>query len=206
MPRQPRKQKRKSKKPASFKKKVLSIVNQQAEKKVLNTSVSNTSITSGNNSSDQWGYPAQGDTSITRDGNQIRLIGLRAKIRLSIIEAATDGALVRIFILKLPDTNVDGASVTSHFLTTKEDDFYPRELPFKYSILHDKTYLLNPDSIPQRMVNISIKIPNQLIQFDGTGAGDAVGQSAYVMFFATSHATASEVSAVGNMRIIYTDS
>ncbi len=203
----PRKQQRKPKrKKSSFKKKVLKIVNQQAEKKVLDISINNTSLTSGNNTSDQWQYPAQGDTSILRDGNQIRLISLRAKIRLAIVEAATDGALVRIFILQMPDTNVDGVSVTSHFLTTKEDDFYPRELPFKYKILHDKTYLLNPDSIPQRMVNISIPIKNQLIQFDGTGASDAVGPTAYVMFFATSHATASEVTAVGNMRTVYTDS
>lgn len=190
----------------SFKKKVLKIVNTQAEKKVLDQSVSNTSLTSGNNTSDQWSYPAQGDTAIARDGNQIRLLSLRAKIRLSIIEAATDGALVRIFILKLPDTNVDGSAPTQDFQTVKEDDFYPRELPYKYKIMYDKTHLLNPDSVPQKMVNINLNLKNELVQFDGTGSGDAVGNSAYVMFFATSHATASEVSAVGNMRTVFTDS
>ncbi len=201
----PKQQSRNRKSGKSFEKRVLKVVNKQAEKKVLDATESSSSITNASQFLHTVGYPAQGDTSILRDGNQIRLLSIRLRAHVELIGAATEGALIRFIVLRTPATNVDGTSPTADFnLVLKPNDFYPRELPYKYKIMSDKVFSIGGGGKSAMLYQLSLKM-NDLVQFDGTGANDVVTWK-YHIFGQTNHPTASELSCDMNIRIVYSDS
>ncbi len=180
------------------------ITNSQAELKFVDSSIAFGSIQDGSVNSHELPMMAVGDTESTREGNRIRLIRWKIRGTLAIVEAGKDGALCRIFILRIPAVNVDGGATTSDFSSMTVNGFYPRDIPYKYKIMYDKTFYLSPDnSVSQRQVNILIK-PNEIASFDGTLAADLI-DSRYVLFATSNHSTASEVTYTAVTRNQYTD-
>ncbi len=197
--------KRRPKKSMSFDKRVLKVINKQSEKKVIDQTEAAASITNVAQFLMSMTMPAQGDTDATRDGDQIRLLSIRWKGHLELLGAATEGALIRLIVLRLPATNVDGAAPTADFNNVlKLNDFYPRELPYKYKVLHDRVVSIGGGGKSAAIVNISVKM-NELIQFDGIGAND-IANFKYHLYGQTNHPTATELSFDCNSRLIYTDS
>ncbi len=200
----PKPRQRFTKKKPSFEKRVLKVVNKQAEKKVIDQTENGTSITNSTQFLMSMTMPAQGDTDITRDGDQIRLLSIRWRGHLELIGAATEGALIRFVVLRLPATNVDGAAPNVDFNNNlKPNDFYPRQLPYKYKVLSDKVVSIGGGGKSAMLINISVKL-NELIQFDGSLATD-IANFKYHLYGQTQHPTASELSLDMNSRIIYTD-
>ncbi len=196
--------KRTQKSKVSFDKRVLKVINKQAEKKVLDQNETDASIVNTAQFLMTLSMPAQGDTDATRDGDQIRLLSIRFRGHLELIGNATEGALIRFVVLRLPSTNVDGTSPTADFNNLlRPNDFYPRELPYKYKVLHDRVLSIGGGGKSSMLVNISLKM-NELIQFDGTGAND-IANFKYFLYGQTHHVTATELSCDMNSRLIYTD-
>ncbi len=189
----------------SFEKRVLKVVNKQAEKKVIDQNETDASILNTAQFLMTQVMPAQGDTDATRDGDQIRLLSIRWRGHLELTGGATEGALIRFVVLRLPATNVDGTAPTADFNNLlRPNDFYPRELPYKYKVLHDKVLSIGGGGKSAMLVKINIKM-NELIQFDGTGAND-IANFKYFLYGQTHHTTATELSCDMNSRLIYTDS
>lgn len=202
MPRRRNNRKRSNK---SFKKKVLAVIHKQSEKKVLDNTLADTSITNVANFTFDLAMPAQGDTSTTRDGNQIRLISIRYKGHLELTGSASEGALVRIIMMRLPKATQDGTSAIVSFANLlRPNDFYPRELDFPYKIMYDRTVSIGGGGKSAMIINISKKL-NQLIQFNGTGSTDFVNYR-YYLVVNTNHPVADELSLDMNSRVVYTDS
>ncbi len=180
------------------------IVGSQAEMKFLDSVVTFTSLVAGTVNNHELPMMAVGDTESTRDGNRIRLKKWKIRGTLAIVEAGKDGALVRLFLLRIPAVNVDGGATTSDFNSMTVNSFYPRDIPYKYRILHDKVYHLSPESNnTQRQANITLQL-NEQAEFDGTGASDLIG-SRYVLFATSNHSTATEVSLNAVTRNQYID-
>ncbi len=180
------------------------ITNSQAELKFVDNAIDFQSLVAGSVNNAAMPMMAIGDTESTRDGDKIRLMKWKIRGTLSIIEAGKDGVLVRIFVLKIPAVNIDGGAATSDFSSMTVNSFYPRDIPYKYKILHDKVYYLSPDNaVSQRQVNISLKL-NEEARFDGTAAADQIGLH-YVLFATSNHSTASEVTYAAVTRNQYTD-
>ncbi len=180
------------------------ITNSQAELKFVDSTIGFTSLTAGSVASHTIPTMIVGDTESTRDGDKIRSMKWKIRTTLSIVEAGGDGSLVRVFLLKLPATNVDGATALSRFSSMTVNSFYPRDVPFPYRILYDKTHYVSPDNgHAQKQVNITIN-PNDQIHFNGTGEDDIIGDI-YLLLATSNHATASEVTLVGVTRHQYTD-
>ncbi len=176
----------------------------QAELKFVDSVIAFSSLVTGTVNSHNLPQMAQGDTESTRDGDRIRTMKWKIRTTLAIVEAGKDGALVRVFILRLPANNVDGATPLSQFTSMTVNSFYPRDIPFGYSIKYDKTHYLSPDNgNSQKTLNITLKL-NEQVRFDGTAAADLIG-SEYLLFATSNHATASEVSMTGVTRHQYTD-
>ncbi len=189
----------------SFEKRVLKVVNKQAEKKVLDNTEVSTSITNASQFLHTLQMPAQGDTSLLRDGNQIRLLLIRLKAHVELIGSATEGALIRFIVLRIPATNVDGASPTVDFNNNlKPNDFYPRELPYKYKIMSDRVFSIGGGGKSAMLYQQSFKL-NDFVQFDGTGAND-IANHKYNIYAQTNHPTASELSCDMNIRMVFSDS
>lgn len=183
----------------------MQVINKQAEKKNLDQTSVDTDVSQTSAFQHQILMPAQGDTDETRDGDQIRLLSIRFKLHIELLGVATEGAVVRLVLMRLPNNNVDGVTVETAFLNLlRPNDFYPRQLSFKYQVLHDKNYSIGGGGKSSMLVSISKKM-NTLIQFNGTGQGD-VQNYQYILFGQTNHPTASELSIDSNSRIIYTDS
>ncbi len=188
----------------SFKKRVIAVVNSQAEKKNLDQVENATSIINSTQFLMTMVMPAQADDDNSRDGDQIRILSMRWRGHLELIGAATEGALIRFVLLRLPATNVDGSSPNVDFNNLlRPNDFYPRQLPYKYKVLHDKVYSIGGGGKSSQIITISKKL-NELIQFDGVGATD-IANYKFHLYGQTHHTTASELSCDMNSRIIYTD-
>lgn len=199
----PNQHRRKSNK--SFEKRVLKVVNKQAEKKVLDQTENATSIINTSQFLMTVNMPAQGDGDNSRDGDQIRILSIRFRGHLELTGGATEGALVRWLLIRLPATNVDGSAPTVDFNNLlRPNDFYPRELPYNYKVLADKTVSIGGGGKSAMLINISAKM-NQLIQFDGTGVND-IANFKFYLYGQTHHTTVSELSCDMNSRVIYTDS
>ncbi len=180
------------------------IVTSQAEMKFVDSVLTFTSLVASTVNSHELPQMAQGDTESTRDGDRVRLKKWKIRSTLAIVEAGKDGALVRIFLLRLPAVNVDGGTTLADFNGMTVNSFYPRDIPYKYRIMHDKVYHLSPESNnTQRQVNITLKLDEQA-EFDGTASADLIG-SRYVLFATSNHSTASEVSLNGVTRNQYID-
>ncbi len=188
----------------SFNKKVLKVIDKQAEKKNLDQSEDATSIVAGTPFNMSIGMPAQGDTDLTRDGDQIRLKSIRFRGKLSLLAPATEGALIRFLVLRLPSTNQDGSAPIADFTGMTPNGFFPRQLPYPYKVLSDKTFALHIGANNMRLIRYNISVNNQLIQFDGSGVNDIVNYR-YFVLGVTEHATASEMTCQANTRVIYTD-
>ncbi len=196
--------KRTQKSKVSFDKRVLKVINKQAEKKVIDQNETDASIVNTAQFLMTLIMPAQGDTDNTRDGDQIRLLSVRFRGHLELIGSATEGALIRFVVLRLPATNVDGTAPTADFNNLlRPNDFFPRELPYKYKVLHDRVLSVGGGGKSAMLVNISLKM-NELIQFDGTGAND-IANFKYHLYGQTHHTTATDLSCDMNTRLIYTD-
>ncbi len=202
MVKHPRRKSKKSK--VSFEKRVLKVINKSSEKKNLDQLENATSIVSGTPFNMNIGMPAQGDTDLTRDGDQIRVTNIWFRGELSLKAPATEGALFRLIVLRIPATNVDGTAPISDFTSMTPNGFFPRELPYKYRIYKDVTYSLGVGEKNKRLVKI--KIPVMDIQkFDGTLSTDVTSFRIAVLGV-TEHATASELTMEANTRMNYYDS
>ncbi len=188
----------------SFNKRVMKVIHKQAEKKVLDLTESDTSIVSGQPFNLVIGMPAQGDGDNQRNGDQVRLLSLRFRGKLALSASATEGALIRWVIIRVPATNVDGTAPIADFTSMTPNGYYPRELPYKYKVLMDKTLSLHTGGNNMRLVKFNIPVRDQLIQFDGTAVSDISNFKFYILGL-TEHATASELSCIGKTRLIYTD-
>ncbi len=202
MPRQHSKRQRKSS--SSFEKKVLKIVNKQAEKKVIDQSESDTSIVSGQPLNMAQTMAAQGDGDNQRDGDRMRLLSIRWRCELALLPAASEGAVIRFIGLRLPGTNVDGSAPIADFTGVEPNNFYTRDLPYKYKVLFDKNVSIGGGSTSKKLIQLSHKCNDEIV-FDGTAATDNVNFK-YYLLGTTSHGTATELAAEVNSRMVFTDS
>lgn len=165
------------------------VVNRMAEKKWY---TSHTAVDISQTGNIDWlSQIPQGDTDLTRDGDQCRLTSLSFKGNL--IAASTDGTnTVRIIIFKWNDNNIVSAPDLDDILTATGTGEVPLGMyqqdnvrSKRFNILYDKLYSLD-DFHPQTIINTKIKMRSP-INFNGggtTGRGHI-----YLLYVSNSNAT-----------------
>ncbi len=206
MPNRTNNHKRKgSKKPFSKAqvKQIKKISETSGERKFIDQSESDTSIVASASFNMVIGMPAQGLDNDDRIGDKIRLASIRFKGNLKLSASATEGATIRMLVLRVPSTNVDGTAPIADFTGLKPNDFLPLQTPYSYKVLKDFTINIGVGAINSKLVKISL-MDKDVVTFDGTGVND-ISNHKYYFLGLTDHATINELSMLANTRLTYYD-
>ncbi|WP_445775568.1 hypothetical protein [Shewanella sp.] len=113
---------------------------------------------------------AQGDTEITRDGEQIKAVSLYIKAVLTINAAAT-ASQIRVIIFKAPML-VTATTPTPADLLEAVTVISPlnRNVYKKYRIMYDKTFTLDSNGVQSRTIKYFKKFVNLKLRYQGGGA------------------------------------
>ena len=100
---------------------------------------------------------AQGDTSITRDGDSVKWISLFIRVN-SVINAAASATRVRLMLLRDKQPNT-GLSSTTNILADNTNILSPRNLDwnYRYKVYKDMVIHLNTDR-PEKEIKIFMKL------------------------------------------------
>lgn len=141
---------------------------------------------------------AQGDSQITRSGNQIFVTGIHSRLWLSLGDSTN---IVRV-IMYIPRNSVSdtlgAGTVTIH--TAIDVD--------RFTILMDKTVFLNADT-PYKMINLGKKFNKGArkgirVQFDGSAVTDLASNPIKLYFVSDSSASA-HPALNGNIKCYFKD-
>lgn len=125
---------------------VKKIMNQQLEKKYSITSV-NTTIT---NAGSIWSISdvAQGDTDLTRDGDQLYIRSIECEIRVT---AGDPTNVMRIIVLQwIPNSTPNVSSILIDATTYGEMSPWTHDTRFLFRILYDKRFYVNTTTMGNR--------------------------------------------------------
>lgn len=141
---------------------------------------------------------AQGDTQITRSGNQIFVTGIHSRLWLALGDSTN---IVRV-VMYIPRICVDdtlAAGTVSVFTAIDQD---------KFTILMDKTVFLNADT-PYKMVNLGKKFNKGSrkgirVQFDGAAITD-LSSNPIKLYFVSDSSASTHPSLNGNIKCYFKD-
>ncbi len=187
----------------SFKKNVIRVIQSQAEKKFLDQAENDTSIVASQPYNLVINGPAQGDDHNQRDGDKIKMAGIRWRGQLALSASATEGASIRFLCLRLPATNVDGTAPIADFTGLLPNDFLPQQVPYHYKVLRDFVVNIGTGAVNKKLIKINLPVKDML-QYDGSASSDRANYVYFVLGL-TDHATASELSIDSNVRSLFYD-
>lgn len=142
---------------------------------------------------------AQGDTALTRDGNQLTLRNITIRGHLT----ATDGDTVRIVWVFIPDDTMD-AGLTADFTALTYNGFLPRYQDQRYRVLSDKTY--NMVAVNGEVVHRDIKTNfklNKKITYAGSASSIERGELSCHVYVRDN--TTAQVTYNDNARVYFYD-
>ncbi len=146
---------------------------------------------------------AQGDTSLTRDGLEIRPKNLQVRVRL-IMSASARASQVRIIIFK--DTEQHGLVPTIAQLLEADDAmvFTEHDTRPRFQILRDKMYVMSLTGEQIVFDKFFIKLRGK-INFSGTSASStSMGKNTLYMYIVSNEATNTVIPAIF-FRLRFTD-
>lgn len=109
---------------------------------------------------------AQGDTGLTRDGQEITARNINIRSHLT----ATDGDSVRIVWVWIPGDTMD-AGLIADFTALTYNGFLPRYQDQHYTVLSDKVYQMNPSAgseIYHKDINYNFNLKNKKVVYSGS--------------------------------------
>ena len=138
------------------------------EKKVVDITESGSTFSSSTAHVGNLNICAQGDTDLTRDGAQMKMI--RTAIRGELLmNGSASGTIARIIICIKKDTSGSAPSNFGSLLTSNSTRaFYDRNRIYNFKILFDKTYSLSSDK-PNVAFRFAKKLQN-VVRFDDVNA------------------------------------
>ncbi len=185
----------------SFSRRVKKVIEQQAENKFLDDSVTDSSLVDTDSNSLQNGIAIQvpqGDTESSRDGNKLMAKGLTMRILMT----TTVSASVRFLMIKVPVFDA-GLDFNTPFAAVGVNGQLPRNTEGKYKVLWDKTLNIDPDS----KGSIALKRYQPLnSKMEYISASTAAPIRNNVLLYAfTNNSTASAINVALDTRLHYND-
>jgi hypothetical protein len=138
------------------------------ERKVVDITQSGATFSSSTAHVGDLNVCAQGDTDLTRDGAQMKMIrhAIRGEITMN---ASATGTICRIIVCMKKDTGGAAPSNLGSICTSNSTRaFYDRNHIYNFRILYDKTFALSSDR-PNIYFRYAKKLKD-VVRFDGTGA------------------------------------
>lgn len=145
----------------------------------------------------------QGDTDVSRDGNQVRLKSIQFKGQLTWNSGSMDTQRVRMLLVRKKDTNGSNPGSNDILVGDAIDDYYAKNEIFNYQILIDKTYSLSEQ---KPIINIKwFKKQSAIMRYSTSGEAVVSQQrnGYFVMFLSTDSTT--PPTFIGSSRATFID-